>query len=398
MANRRLAAADIQPVNFAFTSENEVWANLQITKYPEGRQASAVIPLLWKAQEQAGGWLPQKAIEAVAQKLDMPYIRVLEVATFYTMFALEPVGRHFIQLCGTVPCHVKGALELKKLLETRIGPSGHVTPDGKLSWLEVECLGACCNAPMAQINYDYFEDLNVESLTIILDDLQNDKTVKPGPQTDRTSSEPQGAVSTLLEPSLFDGSQIGAWRKRFEQVAPQTGEAASQTLQAVSEPKLAKPDAGRAIERPVTETPAVRAAAGNAPAEPSRTTASEVPRMSPVQQDIPVPSSSRSYQADPSDIVSPINDEHRPDLLEQPQGNADDLKLIWGVGPKLEVMLNTLGIYHFKQIAAWNDMNLAWVDQHLGAFKGRAVRDNWIDQAKKLNTGWRPNSDVGEKH
>jgi NADH-quinone oxidoreductase subunit E len=259
MANRRLAAADIQPHVFAFTSENEAWANVQIAKYPQGRQASAVIPLLWKAQEQAGGWLPQKAIEAVAHKLDMPYIRVLEVATFYTMFALEPVGQHFIQLCGTVPCHVKGAVELRKLLETRIGPSGHVTADGKLSWLEVECLGACCNAPMAQINYDYFEDLNVESLTIILDDLQKGNPVKPGPQTGRTSSEPQGAVSTLMDPSLFDGSQIGVWRKRFEQKPQETGEIDAQLLHLADKPKLAKPDSGRATERPVSKTPANQA-------------------------------------------------------------------------------------------------------------------------------------------
>ena len=130
MSNRRLAAADIQPSAFAFTADNENWAAREIEKYPPGRQASAVIPLLWQAQEQAGGWLPQKAIEAVADKLGMPYIRVLEVATFYTMFALEPVGRYFVQLCGTVPCHNCGAVELKEVLRRRIGEQSHVTADG----------------------------------------------------------------------------------------------------------------------------------------------------------------------------------------------------------------------------------------------------------------------------
>src|SRR5215213_2618809 len=219
MSNRRLAAADIQPSAFAFTADNENWAAREIQKYPPGRQASAVIPLLWRAQEQAGGWLPQKAIEAVADKLGMPYIRVLEVATFYTMFQLEPVGRYFVQLCGTVPCHVKGALDLKDLLRRRVGDEGHVSADGNFSWLEVECLGACCNAPMVQINDDYYEDLTPEILERLMDDLAAGRPVKPGSQQGRVSSEPAGDVKTLTDPSLFDGSQIGAWRKRFEEQA-----------------------------------------------------------------------------------------------------------------------------------------------------------------------------------
>ncbi len=122
MANRRLAPLSEQPESFAFTPENAEWAKGQIAKYPEGRQASAVIPLLWKAQEQNGGWLPRAAIEAVADQLGMPHIRVLEVATFYTMFALEPVGRYWIQVCGTAPCDVCGARELKQYLHERLGP------------------------------------------------------------------------------------------------------------------------------------------------------------------------------------------------------------------------------------------------------------------------------------
>src|SRR5688500_12769125 len=154
MAVRKLAPEEIQPKSFAFSPENEAFADQQIAKYPPGRQASAVISLLWRAQEQAGGWLPQKAIEAVAAKLDMAPIRVMEVATFYTMFNLGPVGKHFIQFCGTPPCVLRGAGDIRRVLERRVGEPGHVSADGNFSWLEVECLGACCNAPMVQINDD----------------------------------------------------------------------------------------------------------------------------------------------------------------------------------------------------------------------------------------------------
>ncbi len=136
MAVRRLAPASVQPETFAFTAENLDWVKGQIAKYPEGRQDSAVIPLLWRAQEQAGGWVPQKAIEHVAGILGMPYIRVLEVATFYTMFNLEPVGRHLVQLCGTTPCMLRGAEDLKKVCRERIGEEHHVTSDGTFSWIE----------------------------------------------------------------------------------------------------------------------------------------------------------------------------------------------------------------------------------------------------------------------
>src|SRR3954447_21429308 len=197
MSVRRLAPDHLQPKQFAFDAANQNWVKGQVAKYPDGRQASAVIPLLWQAQKQAGGWLPQKAIEATAALLDMPLIRVMEVATFYTMFRLEPVGRWFVQLCGTVPCHVKGALELKDVLRRRVGDESHVSADGNFSWLEVECLGACCNAPMVQINDDYYEDLTPEILEKLLDDLAAGRPVKPGPQNGRVSSEPKDGVKTL---------------------------------------------------------------------------------------------------------------------------------------------------------------------------------------------------------
>ena len=196
MAVRRLAAE--QPESFVFTKQNEEWARKQIAKYPEGRQASAVIPLLWQAQKQAGGWLPEVAIRYVADMLGMAHIRVLEVATFYTMFNLEPVGKYFIQLCGTTPCVLRGAEELKKVCRRRIGEERQITPDGNFSWLEVECLGACVNAPMVQINDDYYEDLTPELLEKLIHALAAGREVKVGPQIDRQYSAPVGGLTTLI--------------------------------------------------------------------------------------------------------------------------------------------------------------------------------------------------------
>jgi NADH-quinone oxidoreductase subunit E len=203
MATRRLAPAELQPQTFAFTAENAEWAKGQIAKYPEGRQASAVIPLLWRAQEQSGGWVPQKAIERVAEILGMAHIRVLEVATFYTMFNLEPVGRYHVQLCGTTPCVLRGAEDLKKVCHEKIGEQHHVSADGNLSWVEVECLGACVNAPMAQINVDYFEDLTPDSFGKLLDDLVAGRKCQAGPQVDRQLSAPVGGPTTLTDASLY---------------------------------------------------------------------------------------------------------------------------------------------------------------------------------------------------
>ncbi|MBL1257952.1 MULTISPECIES: NADH-quinone oxidoreductase subunit NuoE [Methylocystis] len=195
MSVRRLA--DQQPESFEFTQENLAWLEKQIAKYPDGRQASAVVPALWQAQKQNNYWLPQKAIEKVAETLGMPKIRVLEVATFYTMFNLEPVGKFYIQLCGTTPCMLCGSDDLIKVLERRVGPQRKVTADGLFSWLEVECLGACCNAPMVQINDDYYEDLTAENFEKLLDDLAAGRPVKIGSQKGRESSEPEGGLTSL---------------------------------------------------------------------------------------------------------------------------------------------------------------------------------------------------------
>ena len=188
MSTRRLH--DTQPEAFAFTPENETWAQGEIAKYPEGRQASAVIPLLWQAQRQAGGWVSEPAMRHVADMLGMAYIRVFEVASFYTMFQLQPVGQHLVQLCGTTPCWLRGADALKEVCREEIGAVGDITADGKFSWMEVECLGACVNAPMVQINDDFYEDLTAETLRAVLKELREGRTPKIGSQTGRHSSEP----------------------------------------------------------------------------------------------------------------------------------------------------------------------------------------------------------------
>lgn len=296
MSVRRLDAE--QPESFSFDADNQRWARDQIDKYPEGKQASAVIPLLWRAQEQHDGWLPEPAMRHVAELLDMAYIRVYEVATFYTMFNLSPVGKYYVQLCGTTPCVLRGADELKAVCRKLIGEPGHVTEDGLFSWIEVECLGACVNAPMVQINKDYFEDLTGESFEALLDDLRQGREVKPGPQVDRQFSCPIGGPTTLT------GKTNG-------RTAPQAPVAA---------------------------------------AEPA----------------------------------AQISDEDRPEGLESArEGGADALKRISGIGPKIEEILHELGVFHFDQIAAWTDENVAWVDDHL-RFKGRVQREDWIGQAKAL--------------
>ena len=199
MAPRRLAPVEIQPKDFAFSAENLQWARTELTKYPHGRQESAILALLWRAQAQSGGWLPEVAIRYVADFLGMAHIRALEVATFYTMFNLEPVGRYHIQLCGTTPCMLCGAEDLKQVLRQKVGQEHEVSADGKFSWIEVECLGACVNAPMLQINDDNYEDLTPKILSRILDDLAAGKVPRPGPQIERQFSAPVGGPTTLKE-------------------------------------------------------------------------------------------------------------------------------------------------------------------------------------------------------
>jgi len=310
-----------QPDGFKFSAENKAQAKKEVKKYPSGRQASAVISLLWTAQKQNGGWVSEPIIRYVADLLSMPYIRVFEVATFYTMFNLAPVGRHFVQFCGTTPCWLRGADELKEVCRAVIGPEKTVTEDGEFSWMEVECLGACVNAPMVQINDDFYEDLDAATFAQLLDDLRNDRPTTVGPQVARQKSAPLGGAQTLLDSELYNGKV-----KRLPRKAAATPEAA------------ARPKRKLVFKVPVKKKPALKLTL-------------------------------RMKQSD-----APENVTCAP---------ADDLKRISGIGPKIEGVLNALGIYRFDQIAAWSRENVEWVDKKL-KFKGRIDREGWIEQAAKL--------------
>ena len=202
---------------FAWTEANARRAREIVAKYPDGRQMSASIPFLDLAQRQVGaetgtqGWLPIPVMEFVARELDMPYVRVLEVATFYTMFNLAPVGKYHVQVCGTTPCMLRGAEDLIQACKARGMKKGHTTADGLFTLSEVECLGACANAPMVQINDDNYEDLTEESMTAILDALAAGKTPKPGPQIDRQTSCPEGGPTSLKKMAERNYDYRGQW-------------------------------------------------------------------------------------------------------------------------------------------------------------------------------------------
>ena len=345
MSVRRLHS--IQPDSFAFNAENLAWAKEKIAQYPAGKQASAVIPLLWRAQEQNDNWVTKPVIEYVANMLDMAYIRVLEVATFYTMFQLQPVGRiAHIQVCGTTPCMLRGAEDLKKVCQNKIHHEQHqLSEDGKFSWEEVECLGACVNAPMVQIFKDTYEDLTPASFERLIDDLAAGRKVKVGPQIDRHMAAPEGVQTALTDPSLYEG------QRTFVRVEP-------------------PPPA-----------PAAPAATGAAPAAAAPPAAAE--KKDP-------PPAAAAPAAAPAE-ASPL-------LHAAPKdGKADELELIWGVGPKLRELLNKMGVWHFDQVASWTEKEIRWVDARLEDFKGRIERDDWIEQAKKLASGWRPANPIGDK-
>ena len=208
MSVRRLAA--VQPESFSFTPETRAKVDWWLSKFPEARRQSASIPVLWLVQKQEG-WVSEPAIRAVAELLAMPVIRVLEVVTFYTMFQLEPVGTTaLVQVCGTTPCMLRGANDLMQICKDVIGPRDTLSKDGRFTWQEVECLGACVNAPMAQINDLYYEDLTPDSLARILQDFRAGASPKLGSYAGRHSSEPAGGAKTLLDPALYDGSAARA--------------------------------------------------------------------------------------------------------------------------------------------------------------------------------------------
>ena len=231
MAVRRLHSE--QPATFAFTPENLAWAKAKIAEYPPGKQASAVIPVLWRAQEQEG-WTTEPAIRAVADMLGMAYIRVYEIATFYTMFQLSPVGRkaHF-QVCGTTPCMLRGSEAVIDVCRHRVHHDPHhLSEDGAFSWEEVECIGACANAPVVQIGKDVWEDLTPEAFEKVLDGFAAGRPLAPGSQTGRKASSPAGGATTLLDAKLYDGSAGGGWQAAFAGREKAVAEAAAKAAAA----------------------------------------------------------------------------------------------------------------------------------------------------------------------
>ncbi len=335
-----------QPTSFAFTAANLAWGRGQISKYPEGRQASAIIPLLWRAQEQEG-WLSRPAIEHVADMLGMAYIRALEVATFYFMFQLQPVGSvAHIQICGTTSCMICGAEDLVAVCKELVNPKAHaLSADGKFSWEEVECLGACANAPMAQIGKDYYEDLTPEKLRDLIGRFSNGEVPVPGPQNGRYAAEPLAGLTSLKE---FESG-----RQRYNASA-QAAVDLRDTVKKIdgTEVPLLTPWLGKAA-KPAPAAKAAKPKVAKAPA----------PVAPPAMQGAPV----------------------APKGLKAARGGrADDLKVIVGIGPKLEALCHRLGFFHFDQIAGWTPAEIAWVDDNLEGFNGRVTRDGWVAQAKDL--------------
>ena len=188
-----------QPENFEFSDKSMKAANKIVSNYPSGKQQSAVMALLYIAQRQNDNWIPLQAMKYIAKFLDMPYIKVYEVATFYSMYNLSPVGKYFFQVCTTTPCMLRGAYDLVKVCKNKISEKENVlSEDGKISWMEVECLGACVNAPMMQVNEDYYEDLNDKKLEEIIETIYQNKIPKPGSYSGRINTEPVNNRKTLL--------------------------------------------------------------------------------------------------------------------------------------------------------------------------------------------------------
>lgn len=322
-----------QPASFEFTPANLAWAKGQISKYPAGRQASAVIPLLWRAQEQEG-WLSRPAIEHVADMLGLAYIRALEVATFYFMFQLQPVGSvAHVQICGTTSCMICGAEELIAVCKELIADKAHqVSADGKFSWEEVECMGACANAPMAQIGKDYYEDLTPAKLRELIGRFSNGEVPVPGPQNGRYAAEPLSGLTSLKE--------YEAGRKPYN-ASVQNAVDIGDTVKRIdgTEVPLTTPWLGKAVTADPKTAAMPEAAVAEAGSKPAALAAAR-------------------------------------------DGAADNLQELEGIGPALAKLCHELGIFHFDQIAAWGPAEIAWMDGNLKGFRGRVSRDKWVAQAK----------------
>ena len=471
MSVRRLAEESVQPKSFAFAKKRESEVKTWINKYPKGREQSAVIPLLMIAQEQEG-WVSKPAIEYVGNMLGMAYIRVLEVATFYTQFQLKPVGtRAHVQVCGTTPCMLRGSEALMDVCRSKIHHDQfHLNAKGTLSWEEVECLGACVNAPMVMVFKDTYEDLTPERLAEIIDEFEAGKgdKVPTGPQNGRIFSAPVTGYTSLQNKKAISKAERQRLAKAYAKetaikaaaavakapTAPVATAPAANAAPAASAgpsnaatPKTSAMETSPAIKSPSPVKVSAKAEKA-ASAEPAPTAKSTLVRgldqkkvtagggknrkgaaalASPMKdsasqmtgKDVAAPASlmaappaARAPKTPPKSTAKPAAAptaakpaaaakaklEIQPDLLKKPRaGKADDLKLIWGVGPKLAKMLNDMGVWHFDQIAAWGKSELNWIDERLEGFKGRASRDEWVKQSKKLAKGWRPSNSVGDK-
>ncbi len=390
MSVRRLAEEAVQPASFAFNRDNAAWAKQTIKKYPKGREASAVIPLLMRAQEQEG-WVSRATIEYVADMLGMPYIRVLEVATFYTQFQIKPVGtKAHIQVCGTTPCMLRGAEDLKRVCRDKIHPEQfHTNADGTLSWEEVECQGACVNAPMVMIFKDTYEDLTPERLAEIIDEFEAGRgaEVPTGPQNGRTFSAPISGLTTLTdEKAILKETRD---REAREQARAAKADAATVPPTQAAKPKTDAIETSPAIKSPskVKVSPKTEAAASvSAPAE------------NKAAADTAATGEKRSHSGKPADAArafkSPelaadkpvsLDDPDRPAGIDKPE-KPDDLQMIAGIGPRNERLLNELGIYTWAQVASWKKAERDWVDSYL-SFKGRIEREEWVKQAEALARG-----------
>jgi NADH-quinone oxidoreductase subunit E len=373
-----------QPASFAFTPANLDWAKGQISKYPEGRQASAIIPLLWRAQEQEG-WLSRPAIEYVADMLGMAYIRALEVATFYFMFQLQPVGSvAHVQICGTTSCMICGAEDLVAVAKELIAATPHtLSADGKFSWEEVECMGACANAPMAQIGKDYYEDLTGEKLRELIGRFSKGEVPVPGPQNGRYAAEPIGGLTSLKD---FESG-----RKQYNASA-QAAVDLKDTVKRIdgTEVPLTTPWLGVAAKpvNPAKGKAIEPKPAAGVPADATGATVQEAKASSKGKPKADGNAPNATPRATPEAKAPVASPGTKPKALKTARkGKADDLKLILGIGPKLEALCHSLGFFHFDQIAAWTGAEIAWVDENLEGFKGRVTRDRWVAQAKVLAAG-----------
>ena len=312
-----------QPIFFSFTTKNKAWAEAQIKKYPEGREASAIIPLLWRAQEQEG-WLSKPAIEYVADLLGMAHMRALEVATFYFMFHLKPVGRvaHF-QVCGTLSCMLCGAEDLINVCQEKISPNPHeLSCDGNFSWEEVECLGSCSNAPMAQIGKDYFEDLSKDTFAQIIEDLADEKLPTPGPQNGRFASEPKHGLTSLME--------YESGRTRFNG-SVQMADDFKDTIKRID--------------------------------------GAETPLVTPWLEDTKKTAK-----------LSPMK---KPKIFKAPKkAVAEDLSSLVGLGEKAKSALNRLGIFYISQLSGWSAGEINWVHLNVSDAVSLSRLQNFVEQAR----------------